>query len=137
MTEQERIAELEEALSQEKLRSEHRKRIAKVRTKQLSMCAARANELERQVLGLREALQEVVTISDRKHDAWDKAKQALTDTEQAGREAEHRIIHAAMQSALDKLGDHSTCDWCDGYKVALFRVGDAAPRLRNGGSDNG
>ncbi len=37
----------------------------------------RIAELEAELKALREALLEVVTISDRKHDAWDKAKALL------------------------------------------------------------
>ena len=38
---------------------------------------ARIRELEAAISKLKEALKEVVTISDRKHDAWDRAKALL------------------------------------------------------------
>jgi hypothetical protein len=34
-------------------------------------------EMQAEIEALKEALQAVITISDRKHDAWDKAKELL------------------------------------------------------------
>ena len=38
---------------------------------------ARVQEQQAEIEALKDALQAVITISDRKHDAWDKAKELL------------------------------------------------------------
>lgn len=42
-----------------------------------SLANDRIKELEGEKQGLIEAMKEVIRISDRKHDAWDKAKEAI------------------------------------------------------------